>query len=63
VPIIFWDERLSTFSAQELLKHAPANTADDAAAAAVILQSYLDACKCDCMPDYGTIELAGRADG
>jgi len=47
VPVIFWDERLSTRGAQALLIEAgmgPAQRAAriDAAAAAVILQSYLD---------------------
>lgn len=47
VPIIFWDERLSTKGARQLLIEAgmrPAQRAArlDAAAAAVILQSYLD---------------------
>lgn len=47
VPVIFWDERLSTKGAQQLLIEAglrPAQRAArlDAAAAAVILQSYLD---------------------
>ncbi len=47
VPVIFWDERLSTRGAQVLLREAGLGAADraariDAAAAAVILQSYLD---------------------
>lgn len=47
VPIIFWDERLSTKGARQLLIEAgmrPAQRAArlDAAAAAVVLQSYLD---------------------
>lgn len=63
LPVIFWDERLSTFAAQELLsadspwqgKH---KTAEDAAAAAVILQSYLDAQRLGEKLDFGRIELA-----
>lgn len=41
--IIFWDERLSTFAAQELSEMYEGNVAEDAAAAAVILQDFLDA--------------------
>ena len=43
VPIIFWDERLSTFAAQEILAATRQKTAEDAVAAAVLLQGYLDA--------------------
>ena len=47
VPIILWDERLSTKGAQQLLIEAGRSPSEraarlDAAAAAVILQSYLD---------------------
>jgi putative Holliday junction resolvase len=47
VPILFWDERYSTVTAKELLKdkgkRRPAREDIDAVAAAVFLQSYLDA--------------------
>jgi putative Holliday junction resolvase len=48
VPMIFWDERLSTFTAEQLMIEAgrPARKRRkriDAVAAAVILQDYLDA--------------------
>ncbi len=47
VPIIFWDERLSTYAAGELMQAegrlGPRAAPDDAVAAAVILRSYLDA--------------------
>lgn len=47
VPVEYWDERLSTVAAQELLRQAGAKKASrgrvDAAAASVILQGYLDA--------------------
>ncbi len=46
VPIVLWDERLSTFAAQEILEQeggTARGTPEDAAAAAVILRSYLDA--------------------
>ena len=47
VPVVFWDERLSTKGARVLLVEAGMRPAQrsariDAAAAAVILQSYLD---------------------
>ena len=46
-PVEYWDERLSTVAAQELLRQAGAKKASrgrvDAAAASVILQGYLDA--------------------
>ena len=60
-PIIFWDERLSTFAAQELLNVGDnkrgKKIGEDAAAAAVILQSYLDAAKLGERPDFGAIRL------
>ena len=66
-PIIFWDERLSTFTANELLAASGSNTAEDAVAAAVILQSYLDAHReaardavADRGPDLGRIDLPPR---
>ena len=46
VPIVLWDERLSTFEAQELRASGGGSARgapDDAVAAAVILRSYLDA--------------------
>ena len=46
VPVEVWDEKLSTAEAQRLLLEAghrrPSKTSLDAAAAAVILQGYLD---------------------
>jgi putative Holliday junction resolvase len=44
VPVEFRDERLSTVSARRLMKEAKVNSTkhDDAMAAALILQSYLD---------------------
>ncbi|RIK41748.1 MAG: Holliday junction resolvase RuvX [Chloroflexi bacterium] len=55
-PILFWDERLSTFAAQEFLAQTPGQ-AEDAVAAAVILQSYLDAARLGEVRDYGRIDL------
>lgn len=46
VPVILWDERLSTVQAERLIREAGKRVRReriDAAAAAVILQSYLDA--------------------
>lgn len=42
-PILFWDERLSTFEAQEIMDSHGGKVGEDAVAAAVILQRYLDA--------------------
>jgi len=42
-PLIFWDERLSTYDAQALMADYDRHVEEDAAAAAVILQRYLDA--------------------
>jgi putative Holliday junction resolvase len=57
-PIIFWDERLSTFAAQEILAATGMDVAEDAAAAAVILQSYLDARRRGDELDFGRVELS-----
>jgi RNase H-fold protein (predicted Holliday junction resolvase) len=43
LPIAFWDESYSTADAAELLRAGGGKTAIDAAAAAVILGSYLEA--------------------
>ena len=63
VPVIFWDERLSTFAAQELLSDPfswppKQKIAEDAAAAAVILQNYLDAQRLGEKLDFGRIDLS-----
>jgi putative Holliday junction resolvase len=64
-PILFWDERLSSYEAQSILaerraggkaKKAP-RSPDDDLAAGVILQSYLDARHTPEWTDYGRIEL------
>jgi putative Holliday junction resolvase len=57
-PVIFWDERLSTFAAQEILAATGMDVAEDAAAAAVILQSYLDARRRGDELDFGRVELS-----
>ncbi len=63
--IIFWDERLTTLAAQQLLAEAgdprealgKADMEDDDAAAAVILQSYLDARRRGDPVEFGRIDL------
>lgn len=57
LPVIFWDERLSTHAAQVILAEHRLNVGEDAAAAAVILQSYLDALRNGERQDYGRIDL------
>lgn len=59
-PIIFWDERLSSYVADEILATTGSKTAQDAAAAAVILQSYLDARREGRLQDFGRIDLPAR---
>ncbi len=56
LPIIFWDERLTTFAAQDF-QAAGAKAAEDALAAAVILQSYLDAMRREEPEQWGRILL------
>lgn len=57
IPILFWDERLTTFAAKEIMATSGISGNDDAIAAAVILQSYLDARKRGEAVDLGRIEL------
>jgi putative Holliday junction resolvase len=45
VPVVLWDERLSSYAAQEIIATHGLDVPEDAAAAAVILQSFLDALK------------------
>jgi putative Holliday junction resolvase len=42
IRLVFWDERLSTVEAEQKLQAGKGNAGIDAAAAAVILQGYLD---------------------
>lgn len=60
IPVIFWDERLTTFAAQAIMTERKTRGADDAVAAAVILQSYLDAQRQGDPRDFGRIELPVR---
>jgi putative holliday junction resolvase len=61
-PVIFWDERLSSYAADELLAAEDSiynlKAGQDAVAAAVILQSYLDARRRRAAEDYGRIDLS-----
>ena len=57
LPVIFWDERLSTHAAQAIMAERRLSVGEDAAAAAVILQSYLDARRSGDRQDYGRIDL------
>lgn len=61
LPVIFWDERLSTHAAQAILAERKLSVSEDAAAAAVILQSYLDAQHSGDRQDYGRIDLPPAA--
>jgi putative Holliday junction resolvase len=57
LPVIFWDERLTTFAAQELLGAGGVEGGEDAVAAAVLLQGYLDARRSGEELDFGRIDL------
>ncbi len=61
LPVIFWDERLSTYAAQAIMAERRLSVGEDAAAAAVILQSYLDARRNGDRQDYGRIDLPQAA--
>jgi putative Holliday junction resolvase len=65
VPLVFWDERLTTFAAQELMSGSPAlqreEAGEDAVAAAVLLRAYLDAVGRGEPLMYGRIDLPPRA--
>lgn len=57
IPVIFWDERLSTYAANEFLAAQGGKESEDAVAAAVMLQGYLDTQRHGEAIDYGRIEL------
>ena len=63
LPIIFWDERLTTYAAQEIMAGSRSKHGEDAVAAAVILQGYLDTRRNGEQLDYGHIDLPPRAQG
>jgi putative Holliday junction resolvase len=56
VPVIFWDERLTTFEAQEYRRTTQTRWGEDAVAAAVLLGSFLDAQRRGERMDFGRIE-------
>ena len=72
LPVIFWDERLTTFAAQELMAEPPGGSTaslgekhgnhvgEDAVAAAVLLRAYLDASATGEQLYYGRIDLPLR---
>lgn len=60
VPLRFWDERLSSFAAREIIAASGMAVGEDAAAAAVILQAYLDAQRDGDDRDFGGIDLPPR---
>ncbi len=60
VPIVFWDERLSSFLAREIIAETGSDVGEDAAAAAVILQNYLDARRAGDGRDFGGIALPAK---
>ncbi len=67
LPVIFWDERLSSFAARELQIAYP-GVGEDALAAAVILQAWQDAQRSAARRagearSYGRIDLPPRAAG
>ncbi|MBW7884046.1 MAG: Holliday junction resolvase RuvX [Caldilineaceae bacterium] len=61
LPVIFWDERLTTFGAQELMAEYGLKIGEDAVAAAVLLQSYLDAERRGDERSFGRIDLPARS--
>lgn len=69
IPLLFWDERLSTFAAQEIMEtdgdsqfpHRSGMTQEDVVSAAVILHSYLDAQKQGDKRDFGQILLGKQS--
>lgn len=60
VTVIFWDERMSSQVARELMTAPDVKAAEDAVAAAVILQDYLDVQRRGGRPDDGRIQLPAR---
>jgi putative holliday junction resolvase len=60
LPVIFWDERLSSYAAREIIAEQGLSVGEDAAAAAVILQAYLDARRAGDVRDFGRIDLPPR---
>lgn len=63
LPIIFWDERLSTYAANEFAAQESDSFGDDAVAAAIILQRFLDRDAASALQDFGHILLPERESG
>lgn len=61
IPIVFWDERMSTYAAQEVMARHPVTAGEDAVAAAVILQDYLDAQRQGILLAFGRIDLPQKS--
>ena len=57
VPIVLWDERLSSYAARQAAPNWPRSVGEDAVAAAVILQSFLDAQQRDASTFLADAEL------
>lgn len=60
IPIALWDERLSTFAANELERDQIEGAGEDAVAAAIILQRYLDRDPASAEQDFGVITLPSK---
>lgn len=64
LPVLFWDERLTTVAAKELIANRASSLTgemgEDAVAAAVLLQTYLDAARRRESLRYGRIDLPSR---
>lgn len=60
VPIVFWDERLSTYAAGEYVEVDTEFIGEDAIAAAIILQRYIDHDMHTNEPGYGSIVLSDK---
>ncbi len=60
-PILFWDESLSTIEAHELTPESAGRAGDDAEAAAVILQRYLDRSS-ETDTGYGFVQMPSQSD-
>lgn len=60
VPILFWDERLSTYAANAFVSQETQAVGEDAVAAAIILQRYLDRDPAEVALNLGAITLPER---
>lgn len=64
LPVLFWDERLTTVAAKELIADRTSSVTgergEDAVAAAVLLQTYLDAARRGEPLRYGRVDLPSK---